>query len=219
MQVFKQNEDFEKRVSAIYARLPAVYERRQRHMVALKERAARIASLKEGDAVLVFCCGTGMEFASIIDRIGSTGKILGIDNSPSMLAVARERMVREGWKNVELVQADVTEVTFDPTLFSLFDAGFCTLALSIIVEWRRVYENFVSFIREGGTVVIADMQLASGWRGLLNPISVLASVPFGGTYEGHAASQAIVDLMRESLHDVRKEEFLLGSYFFALGTK
>jgi SAM-dependent methyltransferase len=49
---------------------------------------------------------TGRNFPLILEKIGPTGKLLGVDYTPDMLARARERVERERWKNVELVQGD-----------------------------------------------------------------------------------------------------------------
>ena len=46
-----------------------------------KKRAIASSSLKRGDKVLVYCCGTGLDFPSIFDKIGPDGKIIGVECS------------------------------------------------------------------------------------------------------------------------------------------
>jgi ubiquinone/menaquinone biosynthesis C-methylase UbiE len=46
----------------------------------------------------------------ILEKIGSTGKLTGVDYTSDMLAHAQERVKREGWKNVELIQGDAVRI-------------------------------------------------------------------------------------------------------------
>ena len=57
-----------------------------------KKSAFNDSSLKSGDSVLVFCCGTGLDFPHILRKIGKEGKIVGIDFSSEMLNQAKEKI-------------------------------------------------------------------------------------------------------------------------------
>lgn len=180
-----------------------------------KRLAVEESSIKQGDTVLVFCCGTGLDFASVQRRIGSEGKIVGVDFSPQMLEVARRRARRKKWENVELVEADVTQ--FGDTAGRKFDVGVCTLGVSIIPDYQAAYRNLVSHVKPGGGIVIGDMQLASGGFARLNPVTVLMARRYGGTYEGHRNSVELYSLILQDLVDVRKREFFFRSYFYCVG--
>jgi len=45
----------------------------------------------------------------ILKKIGESGRIIGIDFSSEMLHIAREKIKRNGWENIELIEADVTK--------------------------------------------------------------------------------------------------------------
>jgi len=66
--------------------------------------------LQPGQTVLDVGCGTGRNFPLILEKIGSTGKLTGVDYTSDMLARAQERVKREGWKNVELIQGDAVRI-------------------------------------------------------------------------------------------------------------
>jgi trans-aconitate methyltransferase len=74
-----------------------------------------------GDVVLDVGCGTGLCFRMLQDKVGPHGRIVGIDASPDMVAVARERVAHHGWRNVTIVQSPIAEahipVTADAALF------------------------------------------------------------------------------------------------------
>lgn len=182
-----------------------------------KKQAFVDSSLKEGDSVLVFCCGTGLDFPEIIKKIGKEGKITGIDFSAEMLQKARKRIEKKNWKNIELIQTDVTE--FKDNSGFQYDSGVCTLGLSIIPEYLIAYHNLLSNVKENGEIIIGDMQLASNWYARFNPFTIFLAKRFGGSSEGHKNSLEIYTLMRKELKELRKKEFFLKSYYYCIGKK
>jgi ubiquinone/menaquinone biosynthesis C-methylase UbiE len=121
-------------VSNIYSsKLAGRYDFSMPHFfVKWKRRAVAASSLKAGDRVLVFCCGTGLDFAPILDIIGESGRIIGVDFSKEMLAQAAQKVAKHGWHNVELIEADVTH--FHEALDEPADAGIC-FPSSPIIAW------------------------------------------------------------------------------------
>ncbi len=180
-----------------------------------KTLAFNDSSLKRGDRVLVFCCGTGLDFFHIFEKIGTEGEIVGVDFSAQMLKQAKERARENAWENVELIEADVT--TFRDPSNRKYDAGACTLGISIIPEHTAAYRNLVSHVRTHGEIIIGDVQLASGWRACFNPLTVFLARKFGGSHEGHQNSAALRETMKAELADVKEREFFLGSYFYCIG--
>jgi demethylmenaquinone methyltransferase/2-methoxy-6-polyprenyl-1,4-benzoquinol methylase len=74
---------------------------------AYRLRAVKLLRLQRGDCVVELGCGTGLNFPLILEQIEPEGRLIGVDLSPKMLAYARERVERAGWKNIELVQSDI----------------------------------------------------------------------------------------------------------------
>lgn len=180
-----------------------------------KKKAFGNSSLKKGDKVLVFCCGTGLDFPHILKRIGKDGKIVGVDFSFEMLEGAREKIRKEKWENIELIEADITKI--NDKLDDDFDVGVCTLGISIIPDYKSAFYNLLSRVKNQGEIIIGDMQLASGWLARLNPFTIFLSKKFGGTYEGHQNSKEIYSMMKKELDDVTKKEFFFNAYFYCIG--
>jgi demethylmenaquinone methyltransferase/2-methoxy-6-polyprenyl-1,4-benzoquinol methylase len=180
-----------------------------------KRKAFATSSLKEGDGVLVFCCGTGGDLPYILNKIGEEGRVVGVDFSSEMLRLAKQRVMENGWKNVELIEADVT--SFNEGELGEFDAVVCTLGLSIIPDHLKAYHNLISHAKKGGEVIVGDMQLASGFLSIFNPITILMAKKYGGTHEGHQNSLEIRKLMKEELIDIREKRFFFGAYYFCIG--
>lgn len=182
-----------------------------------KKKAFNDSSLKMGDRVLVFCCGTGLDFPHILKKIGKDGKIVGVDFSSEMLKKAKEKIRIERWGNIELIEADITK--FRNKIDEQFDVGVCTLGMSIIPEYKSAYYNLLSNVKKQGEIIIGDMQLASGGFSIFNPLTLFLSKKFGGTHEGHQNSLELYSIMKMELTKVKKKEFFFRSYYYCIGRK
>ena len=65
------------------------------------------ANLAPDDIVLDLCCGTGLGFPFILEKIGRQGMLLGIDASSKMLQQSKEKRFRG---NVNLIRSDATHL-------------------------------------------------------------------------------------------------------------
>lgn len=210
----------EKIIRELYSKsLPEKYEKMQKHMIKYKKIAIDKSMIKEGDTVIVFCCGTGLDFNGIEKRVKESGRIIGVDFSKEMLKKAEKNIINRGWNNIELVNEDVTKYKHQKDLGGYAHAGICTLGISIIPNYQQAFYNLLSFVKLGGEIILGDMQLATGINSIFNPITIYLSKPFGGSKEGHKNSHNLYQLMKKELRDVNKEEYLLKSYFIAWGKK
>ncbi|MDH5598338.1 MAG: class I SAM-dependent methyltransferase [Cyclobacteriaceae bacterium] len=182
-----------------------------------KKKAINESSLKKGDKVLVFCCGTGLDFPHIMDKIGEKGSITGIDFSSDMLEAARKKVEKNNWKNVQLIEGDITR--FEGLQGEKADVGICTLGFSIIPEYQKAYNNLYNHVKDGGEIIVSDMQLADGWQAIFNPVTILMARKFGGSYEGHKNSMEIIGRMEKELVSVSKKEYFLKAYYYCRGKK
>lgn len=207
------------KIKDIYSsKVATKYDLSMNHFFArLKRKAFKNSSIDKGDIVVVFCCGTGLDFPHVLKKIGNEGRIIGIDFSDRMLEIAQKRIWKERWNNIELKKADITQS--EVSNFISADAGVCTLGLSIIPEYEIAYENLLSNVKSGGEIIIGDMQLAKGRMSIFNPITVRMAKRYGGTFEGHQNSQKIITRMKGELIDNRMEEFFFNSYFYCAGIK
>ena len=182
-----------------------------------KRKAFEDSSLMRGDRILVFCCGTGLDFPHILEKIGKEGSIIGVDISAEMLKIARRNITKRKWGNIELIEADACK--FEDKLDVKADVGVCTLGLSIIPDYKSAYYNLLSNVKKQGEIIIGDMQLATGRFARLNPLTVFVSKGFGGSFEGHQNSLELYSLIKKELSNVKKKEFFFKSYYYCIAKK
>jgi ubiquinone/menaquinone biosynthesis C-methylase UbiE len=127
----------------------------------VRERLA----IREGDSVLDIGCGSGAHLQTLRDAVGGRGRVLGVDFSPKMVAAARQRAERHGWRNVEIALADVTR---DPLGHDDFDAALATFSFSAMPDVRRAVENVHGALRPGGRLFVLDLRFVPA--GLAAPL-------------------------------------------------
>ncbi len=146
-------------------------------------RVAAIGSLRlaEGMRVLDLGCGTGLNHLLLQTAIGPSGSVLGVDSSWQMLAQAARRARRNGWQNVELLQADMTEVD----ALGPLDAVIATYSLSVVPGWEQAWALAFAATRAGGRMAVVDMQLPVGRARLAAPLARLACAAGGASIHAH----------------------------------
>ncbi len=137
--------------------------------------------LAPGMRVLDLGCGTGLNHPLLQGAIGATGTVVGVDDSRQMLARAGNRARRHGWHNVELLQADITEVAGLGTM----DAVIATYTLSVVPGWQRAWALAFAATRPGGRMAVVDMQLPVGAARVAAPLARLACAAGGADINAH----------------------------------
>jgi SAM-dependent methyltransferase len=112
-----------------------------------------LAGLPVGDA-LDAACGTGRHTAHL-HELGH--RVIGVDASPEMLALARRRL-----PGADLREADLHDL---PLPDDAVDTVVCALALSCVPRLEPVLAEFARVLRPGGHLVISDAHLITSYLG------------------------------------------------------
>src|SRR5690242_1874289 len=67
----------------------------------VRSESIALMEIRPGDTVLDVGCGTGLSFQGLLRRVGPQGRVVGIEPSPEMLALARQRIAQHGWTGIE----------------------------------------------------------------------------------------------------------------------
>lgn len=143
---------------------------------AYRKQAIAALQLQPGDSVVELGCGTGLNFPLLQQAVGPDGKIIGVDLTDAMLAQARRRVEKEGWPNVELLQASAADFTFPDGI----DGILSTFAFSMMPEPDRIVANGSRALATGGRWAVLDLAIPDGWLfGRLAPLFLAITRPFG----------------------------------------
>ncbi len=97
--------------------------------------------------VVELAVGTGRVAIPVAERTGR--RVIGIDSSPAMLAVARERAAAAGVE-LELRQSDMRNLSLDEPAALIICPFRSLLHLPTWYERRRVFERVAANLRPGG---------------------------------------------------------------------
>lgn len=117
-----------------------------------RKEIIRSLELKPGERVVELGCGTGLNFELVMSGIGNEGKLIGVDISSGMLDVAKARISKNKWNNIELVESDIVQYSIPSNI----DALFATGVFGYIPEYERVIEKAFESLSKGGHIAILD---------------------------------------------------------------
>ena len=107
-------------------------------------------TVESGQTILDLATGTGLVAIPAAQKVAPTGSVIGIDFSPGMLAQAREKIAAEGINNLELIEADVESVEFEP---EQFDRIFCCSAIVYLVDIPAIIGKCYNWLKPRGCFV------------------------------------------------------------------
>jgi SAM-dependent methyltransferase len=122
----------------------------------VNDRLVELADVREGNRVLDIATGSGEPALTAARAVGHSGRIVAVDMSPGMLAIARERIDAAGLSNVELVESDAESLRLDA---HSFDAAFCRWGLMFMPDFGGVLRVIHRALKPGArfaTAVWAD---------------------------------------------------------------
>jgi demethylmenaquinone methyltransferase/2-methoxy-6-polyprenyl-1,4-benzoquinol methylase len=145
-----------------YRRGAATYDESNRFRRLRSHIVARL-ELRPGDAVLDVACGTGLNFPLIQAAIGPQGRLIGIDLSPDMLAVAGERVSVAAWHNVTLINAAVEDARIPEEVDAVL---FCLT--HDVMRSPPALRNVMRSVKPRGRVVAAGSKWVPWWLWPIN---------------------------------------------------
>ena len=177
----------------------------------VRQKAVELLDLKEGDRVLDVGCGPGSSFPYLVHAVGPSGQVVGVEISPEISINARRRIEKNGWRNVELIEADARTVHLTGT----FD-GLLMFATDVILL-EEALENIFPHLRDNARVVAFGAKMVSHRLGRIwNPVlKMLFKLTFSTTPRPDYQPSRMVAKRVEKL-DV--EEYFFGWMFLASGS-
>ena len=175
------------------------------------QRAVEALNLRPGDTAVDLACGTGVNLPHLAEAVGETGRVVAVDLSPGMLAQARQRVEASGWRNVELVEADVRDFMFPEPVHGVVS----TFGLEMVPEHEDVIARAVAALAPGKRIAVGGLRHPERWPEWAVQLGALVNRPFGVSraYEEVQPWHSVFAHTQRVSYD----EFLLGAAYLAVG--
>lgn len=156
-----------------------------------------LASLKPGQTVLDLGSGAGFDCFLAAQRVGKTGKVIGIDMTPEMLKKARANARKGNYSNVEFRAGEIEKLPVDNASIDVIISN-CVINLS--PDKPAVFKEAFRVLKPGGRIMVSDIVLTKPL-----PKAVMQSV---GAYVGCLAGATMKDnylgaIMSAGFGDIR----------------
>jgi SAM-dependent methyltransferase len=185
------------------------YDRRTGAFQAYRQAIVAALPVRRGQLVLDVGCGTGLCYGFLLEKVGPQGSVVGIEESPEMATIARERIAHEGWRNVTVVQSGAEDAQIAVTADA---AVFC--AVHDILQSPDALRNVMNHLRPGAQVAAGGGKWAASWMVAVNMQSRMLHAPYVRSFEGFDRPWNHLEQLIENVH-VR--ELAFGSGYVLTG--
>ena len=141
-----------------YRGLARRYDATTRRIDRKRRRAIDLLRLQPGQIVLDAACGTGSALENLARLVGPGGRVVGVEQSPEMIALARQRCAVPGLQNVSLLEAPVEDARIPGPL----DAILFSFAHDVL-QSSAALVNVFDAARPGARVALVGAKLYPRW--------------------------------------------------------
>jgi demethylmenaquinone methyltransferase / 2-methoxy-6-polyprenyl-1,4-benzoquinol methylase len=146
-------------VTEMFDRIAPVYDRLNTLMTAGRDgswrrAAVRASGVGPGGSAIDVACGTGRLSALLAAEVGPFGRVVGVDLSEAMIAVARR-----DHPDVVQLRFEVANALELPFPDGGFDAATIAFGLRNVADYEAGFRELARVVRPGGRVVCLELTL------------------------------------------------------------